>query len=102
MHYGEFLPLELGHSDVILGIEWLAKLGTISTDWKTPLMQFNWKGSKVMLRGDPSLERSLVILESIMKDIQKMGGGMLIVLASIEQDDGDKQLELPMNILAPL
>lgn len=44
-----FLPLELGHSDVILGIEWLAKLGTISTNWKTPLMQFSWNGSKVIL-----------------------------------------------------
>ena len=35
-----FLPLELGHTYVILGIEWLAKLGTISTNWKNPLMSF--------------------------------------------------------------
>lgn len=26
------LPLELGHADVILGVKWLAKLGTISTN----------------------------------------------------------------------
>lgn len=41
-----FLPLELGHSDVILGIEWLAKLGTIAINWKTPMMQFQWNGCK--------------------------------------------------------
>ena len=39
-----FLPLGLGHSDIILGLEWLAKLGTIATNWKIPLMQFSWKG----------------------------------------------------------
>lgn len=55
-----FLPLELGHSDVILGIEWLAKLGTIATNWKTPMMQFQWQVSKVILKGDPALERSLI------------------------------------------
>lgn len=35
-----FLPLQLGHADVILGNEWLAKLGTISTNWKVPMMTF--------------------------------------------------------------
>lgn len=66
-----FLPLELRHSDLILGVEWLAKLGMVSTNWKVPLMQFTWQGSKVILKGDPSLERSLVTLKSMMKVIKK-------------------------------
>lgn len=31
----DFLPLSLGNSDIILGVQWLEKLGTISTNWKT-------------------------------------------------------------------
>ena len=94
MYYRKFLPLELGHSNVILGIEWLAKLGTISSNW-TQLMQFNWKKSKVMLRSDPSLERSLVTLKSIMKDIRKVGGGVLIDLASMNRIIVPKNLRCP-------
>lgn len=82
-----FLPLELGHSDIILGVEWLAKLGTVSTNWKTPLMQFNWHGSKVILRGDPSLERSLVTLKSMMKVIRKSKGGILVELRSVQKEE---------------
>ena len=36
-----FLPLDLGHLDIILGIEWFAKLGTLATNCNTPLTQFN-------------------------------------------------------------
>lgn len=97
-----FLPLELGHADIILGIEWLAKLGTISTNWKTPLMQFVWKGSKVMLRGDPSLERSMITLKSMMKMIRKNGGGLLIELTSLTKVEGEADLEIPSNIPEPL
>lgn len=30
-----FLPLALGNLDIILGIQWLEKLGTMTTNWKT-------------------------------------------------------------------
>ena len=95
-----FLPLELGHADVILSIEWLAKLGTISTNWKNPLMQFLWNGSKVILRGDPSLERSKVTLKSMMKVIRKTRGGVLIELTSLtgEENEVTGALDMPMNI----
>lgn len=29
-----FLPIELGNSDIILGVEWLEKLGTVESNWK--------------------------------------------------------------------
>lgn len=35
-----FLPLEFGNSDVILGIQWLEKLGPVMTNWKTQLMKY--------------------------------------------------------------
>ncbi|KAJ9561372.1 hypothetical protein OSB04_006532 [Centaurea solstitialis] len=34
----DFLPIQLGNIDVILGIQWLETLGTISHNWKTQAM----------------------------------------------------------------
>lgn len=36
----DFLPLPLGNSDIILGIQWLEKLGTMTTNWKTQTLVF--------------------------------------------------------------
>lgn len=36
----DFLPLELGNSYVILGIQWLEKLGPVVTNWKTQVMTY--------------------------------------------------------------
>lgn len=96
-----FLPLELGHSDIILGVEWLAKLGMVTTNWKVLLMQFTWQGSKVILRGDPSLERTLVTLKSMMKVIRKKKGGVLIEVMSVkkESEETHQVLEALLGIL---
>ena len=93
-----FLPLELGHSNVILVIEWLAKLGTIGNNWKTPMMQFQWKGNKVLLRGDASLERSLITLKSMMKTIKKTRGGGLVELMKIEGTKEVNKVSIPSGV----
>lgn len=36
----DFLPLALGNSDVILGVQWLETLGTVSTNWRTQTLKF--------------------------------------------------------------
>lgn len=38
----DFLPLQLGGTDVILGVQWLEKLGAVITNWKTQVMKFQW------------------------------------------------------------
>lgn len=42
----DFLPLQLGSSDIILGIQWLEKLGMVLTNWKTQVMTFEYKGKQ--------------------------------------------------------
>ncbi|CAA7022526.1 unnamed protein product [Microthlaspi erraticum] len=53
----DFVVLELGNADVILGVVWLRTLGKCETDWETHEMSFMYKGSKITLYGDPGLQK---------------------------------------------
>ncbi|XP_074337653.1 uncharacterized protein LOC141674849 [Apium graveolens] len=76
----DFLPLDLGNSDVILGVAWLEKLGTVITNWKTQTLKFMVGGEQVTVQGDPSLGRSLISLKAMLKTLKKEGKGFLVEL----------------------
>lgn len=80
----DFLPLGLGNSDVILGVQWLETLGTVVSNWKTQEMAFEMRGNKYKLKGDPSLARSKVSLKAIMKTLRKEGGGLWLELNHVQ------------------
>ncbi|XP_057794044.1 uncharacterized protein LOC131010514 [Salvia miltiorrhiza] len=47
----------LSSVDVILGVSWLATLGDVTANWSNLTMEFYYQGTRVCLRGDPSLTR---------------------------------------------
>lgn len=85
-----YLPLQLGNSDVILGVQWLEKLGTMTTNWKTQTMKFRLGDTTVTLKGDPSLGRSKISLKAMMRTLRKEGGGFLVELNHLSGGIGDK------------
>ncbi|KZV29480.1 hypothetical protein F511_03765 [Dorcoceras hygrometricum] len=58
---------ELGGVDVILGVDWLRTLGEVMLDWGKMRMRFRDGEREVELKGDPTLQRSMVSLKSIHK-----------------------------------
>ncbi|KAL4032139.1 hypothetical protein IC575_005203 [Cucumis melo] len=62
----DFLPLELGNLDMVLRIQSLQKQGAMTADWKDLAMMFFVGGTKVVLKGDPSLTRMEVSLKMSM------------------------------------
>lgn len=80
----EFLPISLGNADVILGVKWLATLGTTQNDWGKKIMEFNVGDKRVRLQGDPTLGRTVISLKSIEKEVTREGGGLIIELSNQE------------------
>ncbi|KAA0064082.1 ty3-gypsy retrotransposon protein [Cucumis melo var. makuwa] len=68
-----FLPLELGGVDVILGMLWLYSLGVTEMDWNS-VMTFFHNSKKIVIKGDPSLTKTQVSLKSLVLLVKKKDG----------------------------
>ena len=96
----DFLPLELGSSDVILGMQWLGTLGGMHVNWKSLTMKFKLGGAWVILQGEPGLIRSLISLRSMMKILKKEKEGVLVELSkgNEQKKDGLEEEQIPRVI----
>lgn len=77
----DFLPIELGNLDLVLGMQWLRKEGAMTVNWKVLSMTFNIGSSWVVLRGDPTLARKEISLKMLLKN---MGGRGLRFLDRVQ------------------
>lgn len=80
----DFLPLRLGSSDVILGMQWLETLGVTKTNWKEQKMEFEVNGRIARIEGDKSLGKSLISLKAMARTLSKDPYGYLIELSNTE------------------
>ncbi|XP_074373638.1 uncharacterized protein LOC141713987 [Apium graveolens] len=92
----DFLPLALGNSDVILGVQWLEKLGMVMTNWKTQEMIFDMGGQPVKLVGDPSLVRAKVSLKSMMRLLRKQGNGFCVDYRALNKETVPYKYPIPV------
>lgn len=88
----DFLPLELGNLDMVLGMQWLQKQGAMMVDWKDLAMTFTVGGVKVVLKGDLSLIRMEVSLKMLMKQWHPEDKGFLVDFRSMGVSRTDRQL----------
>ncbi|XP_062085564.1 uncharacterized protein LOC133791660 [Humulus lupulus] len=83
----DFLPLDLGGADVILGIKWLETLGNMQVNWRTMVMRFGIAGTLVTLQGDPTLCKSQISLKVMIRTVQNEGQGYWVQPSSLVQGD---------------
>ena len=81
----DFLPLELGGVDAILGMQWLYSLGITEVDWKNLILTFTHHKEKVVIRGDPSLTKARVSLKTLMKSWGEDDQGFLVECRALER-----------------
>lgn len=80
----DFLPLELGSSKVILGMQWLSSVGNMIVNWNRLTMEFTINGQQVVLQGDPSLCNASGSLQAMIKALEHGGDGVLVELNNLD------------------
>ena len=80
----DFMPLDLGGSDFILGMQWLETLGIIKFNYKTLTMWFKVGESTMTLQGDPGLCKTQVTLKALMRATKGREQGVLIEFINID------------------
>lgn len=94
----DFLPFNLGNSDVLFGVQWLEKLGAVTTNWKSQKMSFRVGRETVVLRGDPTLTHTHISLKAMIKTVRKTGGGLLLELKYIEGAKQGREEHSPKGV----
>ena len=94
----DFFPLELGSSNIIMGLQWLESLGVTYTNWKTKVMRFNVGETRVELQGDFGLTKSQVTLTAMAKALKQGGQGVFVELNHMGIEDKLDTIEIPEDM----
>ena len=84
--------LELQNCDMILGIQWLAKLKTIVCNYEEMWMAFMWQGQEVCIKGDKPISVETIQVEQLngllcnINLIAEISLGNLHSIGSIDDD----------------
>ncbi|KFK44390.1 hypothetical protein AALP_AA1G251300 [Arabis alpina] len=95
----EFLPLELGSADVILGIQWLASVGDMHCNWKQQRLSFEVDNREVCLQGDPSVCCAMVSMKGLWKALQHQGEGFIVEYGGLQSSGEPDQ---PPSVLSSI
>ncbi|XP_028553363.1 uncharacterized protein LOC114580335 [Dendrobium catenatum] len=94
----DFLPLELGSTNVILGMKWLQTLRETKDNWGALMMKLMVDGRKMVIRGDVGLSKAMVSLKTMVRSLQEMGEDYLVGLHKLDmikmEEGGDVSLSV--------
>nr|GEX58012.1 hypothetical protein [Tanacetum cinerariifolium] len=79
----DFYPLELGSTDVILGMKWLRQLDDTRINWKKLTMTFQHEGEQVTLHGEAELHRGAASLRALARGLDDIVEGYMVSLADL-------------------
>lgn len=89
----QYYVLNLGGADLTQGVDWLAKLGEVVTNWGNLTMAFRQGGEEMTIRGDPTLAREIIAPEALLKITEVETIAVIWGFRQIEvpREEGEKQ-----------
>ncbi|KAA0032689.1 peroxidase 64 [Cucumis melo var. makuwa] len=94
----DFLVIDLGRIDLVLGMQWLSTTGFMGIHWPSMTMVFMAGTTRVMLKGDPSLTKVECSLKTISKTWEEEDHGFLLEFQKVEievdtEAESEKEVE---------
>ena len=86
---------------MILGFQWLATLGDSMMNWGNLCLQVIFYGIKVKIIGDPTLSRSQVSLNNLVRTLKREGHDILLELQLMVVADMDSVTSTTTQPLSP-
>ena len=74
-----FFLMELGGTEVILGMDWLSSLGKIEADFQEMSLKWRKEGKQYEIWGDPALCHTQTSWKAAMKALKEEGEGYLLM-----------------------
>lgn len=85
--------MPMASCDMILGMKWLSSIGETRDDWKNLTMSLQVDGKEVILRDDPSLNKTRVSLRSLWRQWTPEEEGYLIEYQGIEEPRSEEEID---------
>ncbi|WVZ12632.1 hypothetical protein V8G54_017162 [Vigna mungo] len=83
----DFFLFNLGGTEVVLGMNWLADLGDIEANFRNMIIKWGDEGGKKVLKGDPSLSKAQASWKSMIKALHDEGVGYYIAYQQLEDTE---------------
>lgn len=90
--------LELSGVDVVLGVQWLAQLGNVVSNYRDMTMSFFYGGKQVLLKGKSALELSQLPSKSFCKLLDSDSSHGLYTLHYIADQEVPQSHQLPSEL----
>ena len=78
------IAIPMGGVDVVLGVQWLQSLGTISFNFQELFMKFFWEGKEFELMGIEGKPCKIISSHSMTKLLNRQQRGVIAQLCSLD------------------